>query len=225
MKYKDASELIGQKFGRLLVLAKSDNRKSGHVQMCCVCDCGAHVEVAASSLAKGTSMSCGCLCRERIIEYNKVFKKKHGGSKDPLYNVWRGMQRRCFNPKERSYVNYGGRGITVCDAWAQDYTVFKKWALANGYEEGLTIERVDVNKGYSPDNCTWIPRAKQSVNRRNVRLYNGIPAIEIAHEHGISKTLMYMRIKHYGWPIEEAIGLKPHEYKTNWGNKQRLACC
>jgi hypothetical protein len=89
-------------------------------------------------------------------------------SKTRLYYVWQGMKRRCDSPKNKSYADYGARGIKVCDQWANDYGAFMDWALANGYKQGLSIDRIDNDKGYSPDNCRWVGRKQQNENRRSV---------------------------------------------------------
>lgn len=148
-------------------------------------------------------------------------RRMHGGSGTRLYYVWSHMRRRCSNPKDVGYKNYGGRGIKVCEEWVDDFVAFREWALASGYRESLTLERIDVNGDYCPENCTWIPKSEQSKNRRNVRMYNGVPACEIARKNGISHIDVYMRITHYGWTLEEAIGVVEHQYKSNWGNRAK----
>src|SRR5690606_5453279 len=115
--------------------------------------CGIEREVLSNNLLKGVSTSCGC---------NRT---KHAESKTKLYKVWAGMLQRCTNPNASNYGKYGGKGITVCNIWQKSYVTFKKWALANGYEEGLTLDRVKNNKGYSPKNCRWATSALQARNQ------------------------------------------------------------
>ena len=95
--------------------------------------------------------------------------KKHGGRNSKLYRIWSNMKDRCNNPDCKVYSDYGGRGIKVCKEWIDDFSAFQKWALANGYKEGLTIDRKDNDKGYSPDNCRWTDRKIQGNNKRNCR--------------------------------------------------------
>lgn len=146
---------------------------------------------------------------------------RHGMSNTKLYYIWRQMRERCNSPTNKDYKNYGGRGITVYPFWNDDrlgYLVFLSWALQNGYQEGLTIDRIDNDKGYSPDNCRWIRNEDQARNRRcNVRVsVNGIeyPSIaEASRAYGISPKAVRNRIKH-GWSIEDALTIKPKS-KTN----------
>ena len=132
-----------------------------------------------------------------------------------LYCSWVQMRSRCRNPKHDAYPRYGGRGITVCDEW-EDYEAFAQWALSNGFEDGLTIERIDVNGNYCPDNCTWISRGDQARNRRNnVKIeYNGQikTGAEWAREIGRGKQCVLRRLRK-GMSIEEA--LNPQKFKPN----------
>jgi hypothetical protein len=128
----------------------------------CRCDCGAETIVTLSNLQCGHVSSCGCYRREHMIAANKT----HGGKGTRLYEVWHGMKYRCLNPKSKPYMNYGGRGITVCDSWINDFEAFRAWALSNGYNDNLTIERVNRNGNYEPSNCKWIPLSEQPKNRR-----------------------------------------------------------
>ena len=135
--------------------------------------------------------------------------KKHGMTHEKIYYVWSGMKRRCYNPKTKDYERYGGRGICVCEEWRQDFVVFYNWAISNGYRDGLTIERNDVNGNYCPENCCWISKAEQSRNRRSSLYisYNGETRIfsEWADLYGINRTTLRHRIFDYGWSIEKAL--------------------
>lgn len=126
---------------------------------------------------------------------------KHGGTKTKLYSVWKGMRRRCNNPKSHAYKYYGGRGITVCKEWDESFVAFKSWASRSGYAEGLTIDRINNNEGYSPENCRWATRSEQMQNTRlNSRaiLVNGKPLSEISKETGIKYKTLKQRYYH-GW--------------------------
>ena len=134
---------------------------------------------------------------------------RHGSKGTKLYEVWCGMRGRCLNPTNKNYFRYGGRGITLCDEWMQSYLDFKRWALKNGYKEGLTIDRIDNDKGYSPNNCRWVTMSKQANNKRNTLFleYKGErkPLQEWANELGIKRLTLYYRIYKLGWTVESAL--------------------
>lgn len=163
-------DLTGQRFGAVVVLDRAENSTKNEVMWRCRCDCGKEFTTRARSLRGGETHSCGCLRLTRMIEGSKRANTKHGGAPhrgyEKLYNVWLRMKGRCNNPKATNYKYYGGRGITVCDEWKNSYAAFREWALANGYKDGLSIDRIDVNGNYTPDNCRWITMAEQQKNKR-----------------------------------------------------------
>lgn len=171
-------DLTGQRFGRWEVLnqAKRHYTKSGRpiVMWNCKCDCGTVRAVDARSLRSGKSVSCGCYradnSKEMMVKYNIENAKYDGPFDYRLYNSWYGMIERCYNEKHKSYLNYGGRGIAVCDEWRKSYLSFREWALSNGYKENLTIDRIDVNGNYEPSNCRWATIKEQDNNRRTNHL-------------------------------------------------------
>ena len=155
-------DLTGQRFGRLLVIKESGYSFNGRVTWLCKCDCGNYTSTPnTKSLRRGTCNSCGCHALENL---NRL---THGKSKEKLYYVRNGMKQRCYNPNSTSYNAYGGRGIKVCDEWRDDFMAFYNWAIANGYEEGLSIDRIDNGGDYEPSNCQWITQAE---NTRKARM-------------------------------------------------------
>lgn len=158
-------EMSGKKCGRLTVVEyayTSDKRAFWK----CVCECGSVCIIFGKSLRSGATQSCGCLQRERASKANKT----HGKSKTRLYAIWEAMKRRTGNSNQWNYKYYGGRGIKLCNEWKR-FEVFQEWAVKNGYQEKLSIERVDVDGNYEPKNCTWIPVSQQQSNKRNSLKY------------------------------------------------------
>lgn len=159
-------DIIGQRFGRLTVIARQGRDNHYQATWLCLCDCGKECVCRGHDLRRGRTKSCGCLC----IDDAKIRFITHGKRRTRLYEVWYGMKMRCYNPKNSHYHRYGGRGITVCDEWLNDFQAFYNWAMANGYNENApygqcTIDRIDNNKGYSPDNCRWVDMKVQRQNQ------------------------------------------------------------
>lgn len=170
----------------------------------CRCECGTEIVTRGGNLTSGGSQSCGCFNRERSSQYHT----KHGESKTRLNMEWRKIKYRCNNPKSDRWNDYGGRGIKVCQEWMDSYESFRDWATANGYQENLTIDRINVNGNYEPGNCRWITNQEQQNNRRNNHYitYNGETKTitEWARICGLSENGLVHRIKR-GWEIEKAL--------------------
>jgi hypothetical protein len=162
-------DLIGKRFGKLTVIEKAPN-KGGKTRWLCSCDCGNTTIVPTNCLMRGHSKSCGCLISEILRERDT----SHGMYGTRLYRVWNNMKRRCYTESTPSYARYGGRGITVCAEW-HDFKNFHDWAVRNGYKEDAdygdcTIDRIDNNGDYCPENCRWVSMKQQQRNRGNNRL-------------------------------------------------------
>lgn len=163
----EANELTGMKFGRWTVIGRAENNKKGNTMWHCRCECGKQAIIVGYSLTRGRSKSCGCYHSERVSQANKDLKTTHGEKKTRLYRIWKGMKQRCFNPNDKDYEKYGGRGITICDEWKEDFCKFKSWALASGYAQELSIDRIENNGNYEPSNCRWATQSQQNSNRRS----------------------------------------------------------
>lgn len=191
--------LIGQVFGRLTVLSKAES-KNGRTHWVCICSCGNTVTVNGHYLQNGTKKSCGCL----QAETRSKNRTTHHASKTRLYNIYRGMKGRCLNKRNDKFRHYGGRGISVAPEWLQDYESFRDWALANGYRDDLTLDRIDVNGNYEPSNCRWVTMREQTRNTRFNTKYKEKCISEWAEIVGIRPEAISHRLQR-GWSFEKAI--------------------
>ena len=208
--YKD---ITGQKYGRLTAI-KYVYTKNKKAYWLCKCDCGNEVIIAYSSLKSKNTKSCGCLKHEYAKKYYSNLNKTHGMTETNLYKKWLGIKTRCYNKGVHGYKNYGGRGIKVCDEWLHSFENFYDWAIYHGYSDGLTLERIDTNGNYEPDNCKWITNLEQQNNKRNNRyIQYGAEKHTIAEWSrltGINKNTLRDRLNN-NWNIEEILEIKQHK--------------
>lgn len=148
-------------------------------------------------------------CTKDLRKEHSGGKYIHGEGKTRIYRIWASMKQRCFNPKAHAYERYGGRGITMCEEWANDYLCFKEWAMNNGFSEDLSIDRIDNNQGYFPENCRWATRAQQQRNKRTTRFatLNGETKSLAEWEEitGIGKRVLWNRLFIFEWTDEKAL--------------------
>lgn len=200
-------DLTGERFGRLFVIERSGSTKQGKATWRCVCNCGKEVIVTGSNLRTGNTRSCGCY----NLEMTSTANATHGMSRTRLFNIWNKMRSRCNRKDDTNYKHYGGRGIKVCQEWNDDFASFMQWALSNGYQNNLSIDRIDVNGNYEPSNCRWASAKQQSNNRRSnhIILYNGEShtVAEWSEIKGIPYSYITKRLRS-GWSIEKIFKMK-----------------
>ena len=194
-------DLTGQRFGRLIVLQDVGTDRYGSYRWLCKCDCGKTTIATRTNLTTGHTQSCGCIAREKMLNY-------HGIPNKHLTRVRLSMKRRCYDPRCKEYKHYGQRGIKICDEWMghDGRDKFVQWALDNGYSEGLTIDRIDVNGDYNPDNFRWITKAEQNRNKRTnlMVVYQGrrMCVADAARLSGIKQGTLQQRVNS-GWTEEK----------------------
>lgn len=185
-KEGNAQDLSGKRYGRLTVIKRAENRGE-KVAWVCKCDCGKDTIVTTDLLKSGRTKSCGCYSRECVS------KRRNKGYGRRLINTYNHMKQRCYNENDAGYPNYGGRGISVCKEWRENPDSFYKWAIKNGYKDNLTIDRIDVNGNYEPNNCRWETIETQANNRRN----------NIIVEHNGEKKTLRQWSKYYDVDYEK----------------------
>lgn len=192
-------DLAGQRFGRLTVIERVRPKSGMKWKWKCKCDCSSVVEVWSYDLITGNKKSCGCLRTEMLTA--------HGMSRTRVYHIWSKMMSRCNKPNEIAYHNYGGRGIRVCDKW-QEFIPFYNWAIASGYNDELSIDRINNDGNYEPSNCKWSTRKEQANNKRNniwLEYRGEVKTIsQWSDICGIPRAIIGQRIR-AGWSVEKAL--------------------
>lgn len=216
-----SKDISGQRFGKLIAIRRSSKSNCGKWKWLCKCDCGNYKEIDIHQLLrtdKPSTKTCG-KCKKSMVGTKSY---KHGMSGSRLYQCYKLMKNRCYNSHNIRFHLYGGRGIVVCDEWLGENgsSNFIQWALNNGYEDNLTLDRIDNNKGYSPENCRWATRKEQSNNLRTNRRFvlNGkeYTLSQIADMYNINYDLLHSRIRN-NWDIEKAI-ITPN--LNNWRKRR-----
>lgn len=211
-------DITGKKFNHLLVFERLENAPGGVPVWKCLCDCGNYTTVRGKNLKNGSVKSCGCL--------QKIPKNiTHNMSKTRMYHIWSMMRRRCNDPKNHAYINYGGRGITVCDEWNGSFEPFMDWALSHGYDDNLTIDRIDNDGNYCPDNCRWVKPEEQAQNRRrNWKIEHQGKTKNLKQwcdELNLDYKRTHNRLNQLGMTFEKAISMPVMAQKRNKEAKRK----
>ena len=217
-------DLTGEKFNRLTLIEPAGFDNINRPIWLCKCECGNMKNIRYWDVVQGRSKSCGCLRNEkahdRLIAYNKSHNIKHNECRTRLYNIWSGMTQRCCNQNSHGYKDYGARGITVCEEWMKDYRNFRKWATENGYDDNLSLDRINNDGNYEPSNCRWATNVEQARNRRNnlIVTYKGKTQtlMEWSKELNIKYDVLWRRLKK-GWSPERTF-----ERPVGWIGKQNI---
>lgn len=208
-------DITGRQFGDWTVLHQAGNNPRGQAMWACKCVCGTERVVGGADIRRGTSTSCGC----RNAGMLGNLRRTHGKSGTRLYQIWKLMRARCGRAGASGFEHYGGRGISVCPEW-EKFETFHAWAIGHGYHEHLSIDRIDNDRGYSPDNCRWADARTQSRNRRFCRLTSdGRMAIDVADENGIPRHTLRVRLSN-GWSVDEA-AMSPYRQRRQERGRDR----
>jgi len=211
-------DITGQKFGRLMVIRHVGRDKNNYALWECKCDCGNVIVTTGHNLRGGNTKSCGCSSRDRIREWNYTVKRKHGGRDTKLFHIWSGMKTRCYNPHAINYKDYGAKGVTICDEWLTDFAKFRDWAMSNGYSHELTIDRIDYNGNYEPNNCRWCTTKEQNRNRRSNKMitYKGEThcIADWADIIGMKYSILQRRLNNPHYTLERAFTEPPRKRRA-----------
>lgn len=207
-------DLTSKKFGLLTVVGKAGHNKHGQLMWECECECGNKTVVIGQNLRRGMTKSCGCAS-------HLPKTKTHGMTGTVLHNRWLNMKSRCYNPNNKRYDRYGGRGIKICEEWKNDFMNFYNWAMANGFNESLSIDRIDNDGDYCPENCRFVDLMEQANNRSTNKFYSVNGELKtlsnLCREYDIDYDTVLFRLKH-GVDIESALSSK-YERRNHKRNK------
>lgn len=199
-------DIAGEKFGSLTAVKfdhRDERKVGGQHYWLFLCDCGKEVVLRKSAVTSGNTKRCSCCAAQRSAEANTV----HGGVGTRLYREWAGIVQRCTNPKDTSWERYGAKGVTICDEW-RSFPAFRDWAFANGYDDSLTIDRIDPNGNYEPSNCRWASVREQANNKQGTLwIEYGGERLQLsywAERLGLPYHTLYDRLHRYGWSVDRA---------------------
>lgn len=205
MKKINPNDIVGKKFNKLLVLELDHIKphpnptKGVFYYYKCQCECGNTTITRRERIIGGETKSCGCINKRTTT---------HGLSNTRLFRIWSGMKRRCYNPNDKRYKDWGGRGIKICQEWLDSFLNFYKWATSNNYADNLTIDRIDVNGNYCPENCRWVKPNIQANNKRNNRIieYQGqeYTLQQLSDKYNINRHTLLGRLE-ANWTLEDAL--------------------
>ncbi len=206
MNYKE--NLKGKKFDFLTVLDFAYKDKYYNEYWLCQCNCGTKKVIRKSHLLDGGTISCGCYVSNRITRANKINAKYGGLTKSRIYTIYQGMLSRCLKPSTNGYKRYGGKGLSVCKEWLESYLNFYHWAIANGYSDGLTLDRINNHIGYEPSNCRWVTKKEQARNMLTNKYitYQGetLCMKAWAERLNINYNTLQSRLGKYQWSVKRA---------------------
>lgn len=223
-KRERIKDLTGMKINMLTVIERV--YVNGKPMWRCICECGKELNVRHSHLTGGQK-SCGCHSTKLLVDRNR----RHGKRSSRLYHIWDNMKMRCSNPNHKAYKDYGGRGIKVCEEWYEDFETFYKWSISTGYDENAdfmkcTLDRIDTNGNYEPNNCRWVTMKEQCNNRRNNVFLEykdkKHTVSEWAEIIGVNSTTLYHRIKK-GWSAGEVLGFEYRKERRLENGKKSYA--
>ena len=207
--------LTGKKFGKLTVLKRTGTDKRGQAIWLCKCECGNTIETITNRLNMGKTKSCGCLA----LENKRKMHTTHGKAHTRLNSVYRQMKQRCYSETSHAFKYYGGRGIAICDEWLADFQNFYDWAIKNGYEKGLSIDRIDVNGNYEPSNCRWADDKTQARNTRHCKYITykneTLPLAAWCEKLGLNYATVQQRINKLKWGIQKAFETPTRGFKCS----------